>query len=253
MELGKLPQKKDRLGRTFRLSKYLVPYKIGVLPPRGVDWSGGENYPMLKNDVEPDCTCAAAGHAIVDWTRNTGSPFVPSDEQIMEAYRKVEQPGGGAYMLDVLKLWRNEGIAGHKIYAFAEADTMNPFEFYFTIHRFGGIYTGALLPTMSAYQKRWTMAGCPAQGIPGDLPRDWQRGSRGGHCMWINCHEPAGYRGPTWAEMVMRTLQWQMIYGDEAYAVLSGDWVRREGFAPNGFDYAQLERDLKTVEEIPTV
>jgi hypothetical protein len=44
---------------------------------------------MMGNDKVGDCTCAAAGHLVMDWTANTGKEVVPSSQQIVAAYSAI--------------------------------------------------------------------------------------------------------------------------------------------------------------------
>ena len=45
---------------------------------------------MMDNDQIGDCTCAAAGHLIMEWTANAQSKMVtPTDKQIVAAYSAI--------------------------------------------------------------------------------------------------------------------------------------------------------------------
>ena len=45
---------------------------------------------MMDNAQLGDCTCAAAGHLIMEWTANAQSKtFTPSDAQIIAAYSAI--------------------------------------------------------------------------------------------------------------------------------------------------------------------
>ena len=45
---------------------------------------------MMENDQLGDCTCAAAGHLIMEWTVNAGKKMCPpTDKQIVDAYSAI--------------------------------------------------------------------------------------------------------------------------------------------------------------------
>ena len=72
---------------------------------------------MMENDQIGDCTCAAAGHLIMEWTANAGKKMVmPTDKQIVAAYSAVTgynpETGAndnGAVEIDVLNLLAADG------------------------------------------------------------------------------------------------------------------------------------------------
>src|SRR5690349_7012685 len=109
--LGKRPPKFD--ARTPHLAAYL---KRGLAPPPAqcLNYTDPvKAWPMMGNDTLGDCTCAAAGHMIEEWTANTRSqPVVMSTAEVEKAYRHFSPPGtdNGANLLDVLNYWRKTGM-----------------------------------------------------------------------------------------------------------------------------------------------
>src|SRR5437588_10617956 len=86
-KLGKRTPKRDR--RTLRFADYSIPGRLPT-PPGVKDFASKvAAWPMMKNDAIGDCTCAAAGHMIEQWTTYAGRAFVPSDHQIVAAYSAV--------------------------------------------------------------------------------------------------------------------------------------------------------------------
>src|SRR5436190_22133802 len=144
--LGKLPPKKDR--RTLQFNKYVLP-KL-VAPPIAVDHASVVDFwPMMLNDTYGNCTIAAAGHMIQDWTAYANTMRYPTDTQILEAYWKVSGGVGvdhGAYLLDVLNLWRNQGIGGDKIAAYVQLRTGNKDDLKNGVYLFGNVDIGISLP-----------------------------------------------------------------------------------------------------------
>ena len=51
----------------------------------------------------------------------------------------------------------------------------------------------------------------------------------------------------TWGKLMRMTWSFWGAYGDEAYAVLSSDWLNPNHKSPGGFDIAALTQDLRAV------
>ncbi len=275
--LGKGPKRED--SRNLMLANYLPP-KLPVIPGI-VEWTRHvpKPDPMFGNDSNPDCTAATIGHLIRTMTANAGSTLTLSDSAIFRFYAKLDPTwdptvpgsGQGAVVLDVLKLWKNEGIvddAGrvHKIAGFVEIDPKNRVHIRAAIWLFGGVYGGFGLPLTASDQinagKPWT--------VDTSNPSRALRGSWGGHAMPIVdflplalpavgigtakrplklvTHARSGRRLMTWAQRQAASQDWCEEYGDEAYAVFDSlDWLKSDGFAPCGFDAAALIADLQAV------
>jgi hypothetical protein len=48
----------------------------------------------------------------------------------------------------------------------------------------------------------------------------------------------------TWGALQQLSWAWFAAYCDEAYAIITQDWLEANGQAPSGFDTAQLQADL---------
>jgi hypothetical protein len=59
-------------------------------------------------------------------------------------------------------------------------------------------------------------------------------------------YDRRGINVVTWAEKILMSWKFWDAYVDEAYAVLSPDWITDET-APSGFDLAHLREDLAQV------
>src|SRR5512136_1246966 len=124
-KFGKLPAKAD--GRTLRLETYLTAEAIHRVPA-AVDWQDG----LHSWDADPlgnadwgDCAYADPGHAITLASKLAGIPSPVTAAGILAAYSAGTgfdparpETDRGAYMLDVMKQWRNDGICGVRIEAF---------------------------------------------------------------------------------------------------------------------------------------
>lgn len=242
--LGKRAARHDP--RTLMLARYLTP----ALPPApaACDWGAKvPRWPMYLNDSLGDCTCAAAAHMIQAWTKDAQPREVTiSDAAVLKAYQAVGgyKPGqpetdNGAVELDVLKYWRQHGIGGHRIAAFASINPQSTEIVRDAIFLFGGIYAGVELPKSAQGQTVWDV---PAGGPVGDgAPGRW-----GGHAVNIVAYDARGLDCITWGGRLRMTWGFFAAYFSEAYAVLSADFLHG-GKAPSGFDAQQLVADLSAL------
>jgi hypothetical protein len=242
-KLGKLPPRHDR--RTLMLEKYLPQ-----LPPfpETMDWGGiVTSWPMFLNDRLGDCAYAAPGHMIQAWTANVGSLFTPTDDQILAAYAagsgyNPDDPSTdqGAVELDVLKYWRNTGIAGRIIGAYASIRPYNDSHVKAAIHLFGGLYIGVSLPVTAQDQDIWDV-------VPGDPP-DARPGSWGGHAVNVTGYDLTGLDVVTWGAVKRMTWAFWGRYVDEVWGIISPDFLVG-GQSPDGFALEQLNEDLKAITQ----
>lgn len=251
-KLGKQAAKHDP--RTLKLSTYLKGLPV---PPDNAGYiQGVRNWGFMLNDALGDCTVACAGHEMLQWSTYAGHPFRPTDAQILQAYSAVSgyTPGDpnsdvGAVVLNVLKYWRKIGIAGHKILAFVSVDPKNHTEVKQAIQLFGNVYLGIGLPITAQRPTTgvnglpvWSM---PKHGVSGDgAPWSW-----GGHAcpaagFGSDAKGNTGLEVITWGQVYDMTWGFFDTYVDEAYCILSLDWIDGFGTAPSGFDLATLQADL---------
>jgi hypothetical protein len=257
-KLGKLAPRIDK--RTLRMSKYIIKPPA----PQAQSWTAmpekdfATPWPMFLNDNLGDCVIAASGHMITGWTANAGKPYMPSDDQIEIAYEKVGGyiPGrpdtdNGCVMLDALNYWRKTGIAGHQIQAFVSIDplkgswtksTWNSQEIMDAVWLFGTAYIGLALPNTAQGMSQWTVDPGGPFGSANAAAGSW-----GGHCVPIVAYSPAGLTVITWGAPLHMSWNFMRWYMDEAYGVLSQDWIEANGQAPDNFNLAQLEADLISV------
>lgn len=236
--------------RNLLLAKYATSNLQA--PPAQVDFSAKvKNWGMMLNDTLGDCTVAACGHQIQQWTANAGKQVTPPDSSILSAYEAVSgyRPGrpstdGGAEMLTVLKYWRKLGIDGHKIGAFAYINPANFDHLRAAVWTFGSAYIGLAMPKSSQKQAVWDV---PAGGAVGDgAPGSW-----GGHAVEVAGFGPKGLLIVTWGQLKWMTWDFLKTYCDEAYAIISRDFLAAGKTPNNGFDLAALNADLKAVADVP--
>lgn len=242
MKLGKLPARHD--SRTLHLARYLLPALPA--PPLAQDFTQKVKvWPMMGNDLLGDCTIAAAGHAIEQWTTYSRPvPFVPSDGEIVQAYERIggyvpadPSTDNGCAILDVLNAWRGAGIAGRKIVAYASLEPRNHAQVKSAVHLFGNAYIGLQLPVSAQGETVWVV---PIRGANGaGTPGSW-----GGHCVIVTGYDSFGLTCITWGERMRMSWNFFDAYCDEAYAILSLDWLASTGLSPEHFNFAQLKADV---------
>jgi hypothetical protein len=164
LRLGRKPGVvEDR--RTFMAGAVLRPQDVRVPMTHEVTQSLHE-VPMFANDRLGDCTQASKGHAIVTMERASRQHEVAlTDEDIILAYRRVggyvpgrPETDNGAYELDSLNDWRQNGIGRekdgtpHKIKAFVRVDHIDRGQLRMAHYVFGGLKVCAGLPLSAADQ-----------------------------------------------------------------------------------------------------
>ncbi len=204
----------------------------------------------MGNDKYGDCTCAAAGHMIQEWTANVGDAVTPSTDDIIAAYKHFvgNKTDNGVSMLDFLIYWRAVGIDNDTIMAFAQLELRNSILVQDSIYLFGSCYIGVSLPDFACGDDvpdplavPWEL---PPQGAVGDAAPNPQKG----HCIPAVGYDQRNLYVVTWGALKVMSWPFYHAYADEAYAVLSEDWISKTlGTAPQGLDLATLKNDLGLV------
>ena len=241
-KLGKITPRVDV--RTLTLSRYVDRAKLPD-PPTTLDITRHvADWPMYANDRIGDCTTAAAAHMIEAWTGEArGTAVEVTESAVLAAFDRVKivDPRSGeegAVELDVLRDWRQHGVGHHRIGAFARVSTSDHRLVQAAGWIFGGLYIGLQLPLSAQYQDTWDWNG--------SLAGDDRPGSWGGHAVDVVRYDAAGLTIVTWGSLKAMTWSFWDRYCDEAYCILSQDFLA-EGRAPNGFELAALKDDLALV------
>ena len=71
--------------------------------------------------------------------------------------------------------------------------------------------------------------------------------SWGGHAVPVVASDPRRLAVVTWGQLLRMTWAFWEAYCDEAYAILSHDFLEKNK-TPDGFDLATLRADLKAVQ-----
>jgi hypothetical protein len=246
LKLGKNPARHDP--RTLLLAAYTT--KALPNPPGSFDLTGKITvWGMMENDQLGDCTCAAAGHLLMEWTANAGKKmFSPSDKQIVAAYSAITgynpttgANDNGAVEIDVLNYWRQSGIAGHKIGAYMALEPSNHIHVMDSVYIFEGCYIGLQLPKSAQAQvqnhQSWSVP-------PGGATGDGKPGSWGGHAVPVVAYDARGVTVVTWGALQVMTWSFWETYCEEAYAIVSNDYLTGKKLTAQGFNMAQLQEDL---------
>ena len=246
LKLGKQIARHDP--RTLLLASYMTP-ALPAAPPICDLTSKVSDWGMMENDQLGDCTCAAAGHLIMEWTANAGKKMVmPTDKQIVDAYSAITgynpttgANDNGAVEVDVLNYWRQSGIAGHKIAAYMALEPANHTHIMDSVYIFEGCYIGLQLPISAQDQVKnhqpWSV---PPSGASGD----GKPGSWGGHAVPVVAYDSRGVTVVTWGALQTMTWSFWEAYCEEAYAILSADYLTGKKTTPQGFNMQQLQADL---------
>jgi hypothetical protein len=246
--LGKQPAVFD--SRTLRFGAYLTPQLPP--PPPAVNYGKAvPSWPIYYNDQYGDCTCAAAAHMIQNWTASAGKEVSPANQDVLDFYEHFTTPGpdNGCVMLSVLKYWRSTGLGNDKITAFAQVENKNMTEAQDAVNLFGSLYIGVELPDFAVNSSNiletpWVV---PPQGPVGDAAPNPQNG----HCIPAVAYDQRNLYVVTWGAVKSMSWQFYATYADEAFAVLSKDFLTKDK-APAGFDLAQLTADLAEIGKVPS-
>jgi len=238
-KLGKLAPVRSL--RSLPLSNYLNPSTLAF--PAVKAWERPLDWKMFQNDKLGCCTIAAAAHMQMAWNAvaNAGSPTVITDEQIIKEYSVVSgyDPAtgandNGAVELDVLNRWSTQGLFGLRIDGFATLDVQNIDHIKAAIYLFGGVYIGFQVPEfiMEQISHTWGTALGNATIV-------------GGHAVCLTGYGRAGASLVSWGDLYHMTWPFWQQYVDEAYAVVSKNWIKASGVSPSGLDLNGLLADLR--------
>lgn len=246
LKLGKRPPEIDK--RTLQFGKYLT--STLPAPPAAADYGAKvSTWPMYYNDQYGDCTCAAAGHMIQNWTATASAELDPPKEAVLTFYEHFvgtpPPPDAGCNMLQVLKYWRSGGLAGHNVRAFAALEPQNHVQAMDTLYLFGSVYIGVALPNFAVEGDMLTVPWVvPPQGPTGDAAPNPDNG----HCIPAVAYDARNLYVVTWGELKPMSWQFYDAYADKAFAVLSQDFIDAQGKTIDGFDLDALDADLVAIQ-----
>ena len=224
----------------------------GITVAPEIDWySKIQNWPMYGNDHLSDCTCAAVGHAIQQWTSySKPSPILVTDSDVIQFYEIVSgynpsQPlsDRGAVCFTVLQQWKSGGVpisgvpstvpnsVKDTLFSFKSINWNNEHEFKSTITVFANVYLGLNMPLSAQTQEIWS----PVEG-PNGAPGSW-----GGHLVLVVGYNKDHYIVVTWGRLMAMTYDFLAKYGEEAYALVNTDFLNTNSLTPSGLSWQTLQ------------
>jgi hypothetical protein len=233
--------------RTLRFASYLKPALPA--PPTAVEYGDKvPSWPMYYNDQYGDCTCAAAGHMVQNWTASVGTEVTVPDPSVLTFYEHfVGTPppaDAGCNMLQVLRYWRKTGLDQHKVLAFASLDLQNQVQAQSAVWLFGSVYIGVALPDFATQGDMLTV---PWVVPPGGPVGNAAPNQNNGHCIPAVAYDANQLWIVTWGELKSMSWDFYNAYADESFAVISQDFIAANGLNPAGFDLDALKADLKAI------
>jgi hypothetical protein len=198
------------------------------------------NWGMLGNDQWGDCTIAGADHVILADSTITSEPYsAPSLTAVEREYFGLTGgPDSGLQLSQVLQAWKSVGMFGNKISSYAPVHAQNTTLLQQCIEWFGASYVGVNLPQPAEGQFNpdgsgvWDLTGTSADSQ-----------IEGGHCIVLVGYDADKLYAITWGAVVGITYRWWAQYAEEAWAVITQEFVARNGDA-RGISLAQLQADL---------
>jgi hypothetical protein len=249
MKLGKRPARP--VAGLKPLRRYLARERALVIPPVPTTCSRASavaSWPMLENNMLGDCTIAAVGHAVQLWTAVADRMRVMSNTEALTAYEVFGYVPGqpatdqGAVATDVLTKWSGAGFAAGGVEdvltGFCAVDPSEQTEVRQGVAWLGVVYAGLELPIAAQSMDVWD-----APATAADLVGDYEPGSWGGHAVPIIGYGPNGVVCVTWGALKKITWRFWSAYVDEAYGLLSRDFVTGAGSAAS-LDWTTLEADM---------
>lgn len=236
MKLGKKPAV-----RPLALSDLAV-YVQGKLPEPPIVFSAPicGDWGMLGNDTVSDCTIAASAHLMAADNIEVGKADpLPTQEQAIAQYFAMS--GGqdnGLVVHDVLNAWTTQGLfnqtpAFNKIAAYAPVNLHNLGDIQCAIAYYGGCYIGVELPASALDQSKENQPWTLAKNSP----------NLGGHAIVLVGYDQSWAYGVTWGKIVAIAYPWLLRYLDEAWAVISQEFVEA-GRGPLNLDISTLQKDI---------
>lgn len=250
-KLGKKEAVQDP--RNLKLARYFTPELPPPPPVCILSKPIGTKWPLYHNNDIGICAIASHAHHLMAMTANADGlnrMVIPPEVDVIRAYSQITgyNPKTGAndygtVMLDALKFFKKYGLAGRKILGYAQVDFLNNEIFAQAIHLFGGVYAGIQLPMAAQHQDFWW-----APVISRQRRGQYARGSWGGHAVCITDYagtdidEFIGF--PTWGGMQRCSWLFKDAYFDEAWVIITEDWLNDQGKSPSGLDLVALNKDL---------
>jgi hypothetical protein len=232
-------------------------YRTPQLPPVPAAFGHYDlinDWGMLANDRVGDCTCAGADHEVMLWTiEGFGRAATFNDFNTLADYSAITgyNPNNpntdqGAVVRDVLRYRQKTGMVDslgkrHKIGAYLMIDPSNLNEVLESMYLFSAVGIGFAVPQSAIDQFE--------AGLPWSTVKDSP--VVGGHYV-----PGVGYDGTyiycvTWGKVQKMEVPFFKKYCEEAWAILSQEFLNANNLSPEGFNIDQLKNDLLAIPSMP--
>lgn len=235
--------------RNLNLSDYVDTAELSRIRPAVPLPATAGRWGLLGNSHVGDCAFAAAGHAEQVWAAPAHPDPPVTSTAVTEAYAQAKQKRqaapavaphpahAGMPVLDALNYWRNFGIAGHQIDAFAAVNAYDPEWVRFAIDRFGCAYAVLALPDAVVPSGMTPSTAPPWSALPEGPDRAMNVNNS--HCVLYVAYD-AGMllTAVTWGRTMPTAWDFHSNYIEELYVALSPSVP-----APAGVDVESWNRD----------
>ena len=256
--LGKKPFTPDH--RDLALSKYVNKRILASQVPAALNMATAFPAPdgtqpawdvdALGNDDAGDCVFAGPGHQTTLVGALTGKPSVVTKDMAISIYSKLTgydpvtgDNDNGYDIRTMLNYWRQTGLYGHKILAYASVNWLDPDEVAIAQFLGCGVIGGFQLPTAS--QGQVDDQGRQLWFVPkGGWPKGQGPGTWGGHCIFVPGTSPGMDQGNSWGGATHWTADWRAQCCDEMWLIVLDHWSLANGRVPTGFALQDLLSDV---------
>lgn len=261
-KLGKLPFKSDK--RDLKYNDYKAT-QLPQIPSTFGHENLVQNWQMLGNGPDDsvfpgfqgagDCTCAGSDHEIMLWTTEGSTIAQFSGANTISDYSAITgydpQTGendNGAQVRDVLSYRQQTGMIDakgkrHKIGAYLQLDQTNLNEVFEACYLFSAVGIGIEVPDSAMDQFN--------RGEPWTVVKGAQ--IEGGHYILIVGYDKNYIYVVTWGQVQKMDYKFFAKYCDEAWAILSVEFINSRGVSPEGFNLPQLQTDLNQITNVPNL
>jgi hypothetical protein len=248
-KLGKTPARPGAV--KLKLAKYLDKQKLPT-PPKVFGHQGliGSSWSMLGNDNYGDCVWAGAAHETMLWNKEAGRTVTFDDQHVLKDYSTVtgfdpKDPNSdkGTDMQVAASYRRKTGVLDahgkrHKVIAYLALPTGNPDQLALAIYLFGAAGIGIKFPNTAMDQFN--------AGKPWDVAKNAK--IEGGHYIpGVGRDAKGNFVIVTWGKIQLMTPRFYQKYCDEVVAYVSEEALTSSGKTLDGFDLAELQKDLNAL------
>lgn len=250
-KLGRKSYIRDK--RDLKLKNYLDTSQLPPLPEVFGHQALITNWGMLGNDTVGDCVIAGADHETLLWCQEGGNSISFTDANAINDYSVItgydpNDPNSdqGTDVRAALKYRQKTGMVDsegkrHKIGAYLQLDQSNLNEVLMAAYLFSAVGIGINFPSSAMDQFN---QGNPWTVVEGSA-------IEGGHYFPIVGYDGTYLYCVTWGQVQKMDVNFFKAYCEEAWAILSTEFLNNKSLSPEGFNLAQLQADLAAITKTP--